>query len=320
MKKTLCLLLALALLCGCASGGAAVSGMSPEPTPAATPTPTPIPIPTPTPTLTPTPRPAPTPTPTPIPTPLLLDEPEDAYLVRVRDYIPDIAVELRYAADNNFTGETIYAFDEVYLRYGTVKKLMAVQEELRGMELSLNIWDAFRPVSAQFVLWEICPNPVYVANPLTGVSSHSRGNTVDITLADDSGAELVMPTGFDDFSALADRDYSDCPAEAAENARLLQSVMESHGFSGYYGEWWHFSDSDGYPAETVFDPALRAVHHARCEEFISLRVSADTSAETLARIPADGEFELLGLSGDFAYVEYLGLRGWVLRAYTDIEA
>lgn len=46
----------------------------------------------------------------------------------------------------------------------------------------LKIWDAYRPVRAQFRLWEVCPNPVYVANPNTGDSSHSKGNTVDVTL------------------------------------------------------------------------------------------------------------------------------------------
>lgn len=58
-----------------------------------------------------------------------------------------------------------------------------------------------------------------------------------------------MPTDFDDFSPLADRDYSDCSLTTAENARLLQSILEQNGFSGYQGEWWHFSDTDSYPVE-----------------------------------------------------------------------
>lgn len=313
MKKLLALILLLALLvCGCGQDAA-------EPVPALTPTPTPawetaLPIPTPTASPETTPPPAPTPAPT--PTPLLLTEPKDGYMVKVTDYIPDIAVDLRYATENNFTGERIYAFEDAYLRYGTVKKLMAVQSELRGMGLGLKIWDGFRPVSAQFSLWEVCPNPAYVANPNTGHSSHSRGNTMDITLVDASGNEVAMPTGFDDFSALADRDYSDCSPEAAEKARLLQSVMEKHGFTGYYAEWWHYTDTVGYDLEHVFDPALIASRYAECDEFISLRSGADVSAETLARIPAGGEFTLLGRSGDFSYVEYLGLRGWVLTEYT----
>lgn len=86
--------------------------------------------------------------PTPVPTVAVeipAPEPEDTALVRVRDYIPDIWVDLRYAGENNFTGAAIYDFSDAYLRYGTVKKLAAVQEALRGEGLSLLIWDAYRP-------------------------------------------------------------------------------------------------------------------------------------------------------------------------------
>lgn len=180
--------------------------------------------------------------------------PEPYELVRVSDYIPGIAVDLRYATTENFTGVVIYDFEDAYLRYGTVEKLMRVQTALEEQGLGLKIWDAFRPVSAQFVLWETVPDSRYVANPNSGYSSHSRGNTVDITLVDSDGNELEMPTGFDDFSALADRDYRDASADAAENARILEQVMKQHGFKGYSAEWWHYTDTTAYEVEKVFDP------------------------------------------------------------------
>ena len=178
----------------------------------------------------------------------------DEAFVRVLDYIPMASQELRYATVNNFTGRQIYDFYEAYLRWGTVKKLIAVSEELARQGLFLKIWDGFRPVSAQFALWEACPDPTYVANPQKGYSSHSRGNTVDLTLVDETGQELEMPTGFDDFSLLANRDYSDCTETAAANAMLLEEIMTKHGFSPYYGEWWHFSDTQSYPVEKEFEP------------------------------------------------------------------
>ena len=182
-------------------------------------------------------------------------EPEsDEVFVRVLDYIPTASQELLYATEKNFTGQVIYDFTEAYLRWGTVKKLQLVSEDLAQMDLYLKIWDGFRPVSAQFNLWEVCPDPTYVANPNKGYSSHSRGNTIDLTLVDASGQELEMPTGFDDFSPKADRNYSDCTETAANNARILEILMEKHGFAGYFGEWWHFSDVTGYPVETVFEP------------------------------------------------------------------
>lgn len=181
-------------------------------------------------------------------------EPQDADFVRVADYIPDVVVDLKYAGTDNFTGQQIYDFTDVYLRYGTVKKLILVQQTLRQQGLGLKIWDGFRPPSAQFKLWDICPDSTYVANPNTGFGSHSRGNTVDITLVDSNGNELVMPTGFDDFSKLADRDYSDCTQEAAANAQLLQNIMTDAGFSAYWGEWWHYSGTVKYDVEKEFVP------------------------------------------------------------------
>ena len=180
-------------------------------------------------------------------------EPADDDFVRVQDYIPDIRVELKYATADNFTGTVIYGFSDAYLRYGTVKKLAAAQETAASDGYSLLIWDAFRPTAAQYKLWEICPDPVYVANPNNGFSSHSRGNTVDVTLVYSDGSAVEVPTGFDDFSPLADRDYSDVPsAAAAEHARYLETVMEDCGFQPYSGEWWHFSDTDSYEVEETF--------------------------------------------------------------------
>ena len=179
---------------------------------------------------------------------------EEIDFVNVKDYISDIYIELKYNTEDNFTGQKIYDFSEAYLRYGTVKKLLCVQNDLQELGLSLKIWDAFRPTEAQFDLWEVCPNSIYVANPNKGFSSHSRGNTVDITLVDSEGNELVMPTEFDDFSKLADRDYSDCTKQAATNAKLLEQIMTDNGFKPYFGEWWHFTDLDEYPVEDVFIP------------------------------------------------------------------
>lgn len=186
--------------------------------------------------------------------PLPEPEPAPADLVAVVDYIPGIYTELRYASDNNFTGQAIYDFSDAYLRYGTVQKLAAAQETVAESGCSLLIWDAFRPVSAQFKLWEICPDPAYVANPEKGYSSHSRGSTVDITLVTLDGDPVEMPTDFDDFTAMADRDYSDVSEEAAANAGLLEEAMTAAGFKPYSAEWWHYSDTEPYPVEETFIP------------------------------------------------------------------
>lgn len=174
-------------------------------------------------------------------------EPGDEELVLITDYISDIYVELAYATEDNFMHEVLYESKDAYLRYGTVKKLMRVQQQLVEQGYSLKIWDAYRPYAVQCRLWEICPDPAYVSNPKIGKLGHSRGNTIDVTLVRLDGIEVEMPTGFDEFSKTADRDYSDVSAQAAANSRLLEDAMESEGFKGYSGEWWHYSDNEEYP-------------------------------------------------------------------------
>jgi len=181
-------------------------------------------------------------------------EPEDDEYVLVNKYIPDIYVELMYATDNNFTGVRIYDFTDAYLRYGTVKKLANVQKELKEQGYSLKIWDAYRPFEAQQKLWEVYPDPNYVANPANGMKKHNIGGTVDITMVTADGSVISMPTEFDDFSLKADRDYSDIEdEEAVKNVMILQNAMENNGFTGYQGEWWDYSDTVEYEA-VDFEP------------------------------------------------------------------
>ena len=176
-------------------------------------------------------------------------EPEDDEYVLVKKYMPDIYVELMYATENNFTGVRIYDFTDAYLRYGTVKKLANVQKELKEQGYNLKIWDAYRPFEAQQKLWEVYPDPNYVANPANGMKKHNLGGTVDITMVAADGSVISMPTEFDDFSLKADRDYSDIEdEEAVKNVMILQNAMENNGFTGYQGEWWDYSDTVEYEA------------------------------------------------------------------------
>lgn len=142
----------------------------------------------------------------PAPEPELEPEPAEDALVDVCTYLPGVYADLRYATENNFTGQVI------------------------------------------FRLWEVCPDPQYVADPTKGYSGHSRGNTVDVTLVSADGSPVPMPTDFDDFTAMADRDYSDVSDTAAyDNVRLLEDTMVSCGFRPYSAEWWHFTDTTDYP-------------------------------------------------------------------------
>ena len=181
--------------------------------------------------------------------------PDDGELVPVEQYLPGIYVELKYATADNITGQVIYDFDVPFLRYSTVKKLAETQKTVEEAGYSLKIWDAFRPTAAQYTLWDAMPDGRYIANPYQGYSNHSRGNCVDVTLVAADGTEIPMPTGFDDFTAMADRDYSDVSGEALANVQLLEQAMEAAGFIPYTAEWWHFTDETDYTVIEDFQPS-----------------------------------------------------------------
>jgi len=164
-------------------------------------------------------------------------------LVQVRDLDETIKVDLRYATENNFTGSKLYPFSLCLLQKGTAEKLAAAQAEFKKDGYSLKVWDAYRPMSVQEKLWEKFPDGRYVAPPETG-SNHNRGAAVDVTLVDEEGRELSMPTGFDEFVPEASRSYPDMPDEARENMEYLTKVMVNNGFTTIESEWWHFNDED----------------------------------------------------------------------------
>lgn len=254
-----------------------------------------------------------TPEPTAAATPSQAPTPEPGDMVRAVDIIPDIRLDIRYAAAENFTGEVIYESAEAYLRRGTAEKLAKAQEELEELGYSLTIWDAWRPVAAQFALWRVCPDARYVADPFNGFSGHCRGNTVDITITMLDGEPVELPSGFDEFSALADRDYSDVSDAADANARLLEDVMTRAGFAGYSAEWWHYTDTDAYEVVEALEPL--PVVEADCEEYISLRAAPDVSAAALATAPAGAELYVLDEVGDFSLVRFGGQYGYALTSY-----
>ena len=248
------------------------------------------------------------------PTPL--EELRDYNFVKVVDYIPNILQELAYATENNFTGKVVYNFTDAYLRSGTMKKLMKAQQILNDQGYGLKIWDAFRPVSAQAKLYEAWPDPNYVSHPVYGSRPHCQGNAVDVTLVDlETGEELDMPTDFDDFTALADRNYSDCTEEQAANAKILEDAMRSVGFLPYSAEWWHYTDYASYGVDNCFDPAMVSTWEIQEDPSAILYASASYSGIPLVRIAKGEKVTLLGWNYNFAYVSYRGLNGYVFSTH-----
>ena len=154
---------------------------------------------------------------------------------------PDIIVDLRYATTNNFTGKVVYDFSTAIARTGTARKLAVANSIVKEQGYRLKIWDAFRPSSAKKKLFDVYPDPEFVAPPDPNYS-HQKGVTFDLTLAFANGEECPMPTGFDDFTGTARRS-SKWPKEAAKYHKILDDAMKQAGFIGYESEWWDFRDS-----------------------------------------------------------------------------
>ncbi|QBA63844.1 M15 family metallopeptidase [Muriicola soli] len=169
-----------------------------------------------------------------------LEELSDTTFVRLANYSSEFSYELRYATTNNFLKTKVYDCPECYTRKKTAVALIAANKELAERGYRIRFFDCYRPNSVQYKMWEIYPNPQYVANPDKG-SIHNRGGAVDITLETLDGKVLDMGTDFDYFGREAHHDYLEMTEEVLRNRTLLKGVMEKNGFWSVRTEWWHYN-------------------------------------------------------------------------------
>jgi len=197
---------------------------------------------------------------------------EAAGLVDVRTLVPDIDLDMRYAGDNNFTGERVngYAAPRCYLLEPAARAIARAEGTLREQGYRLRIFDCYRPARAvrSFVAWANNQDestkarfyPYLEKRDLLGgyispTSGHSRGATIDLTLmrCDASGtcAPLDMGTDFDFFDPLANTDSPRATPVQRANRDRLRDAMRSAGLRNYPMEWWHFT-LDPEPAPSTF--------------------------------------------------------------------
>lgn len=161
----------------------------------------------------------------------------------------DVDIDLAYATPENFTGEPVYGRAVAQLHPEAATALTRAIGLAAALGLRFRVFDAFRPVEAQWRLWEAYPDPQFIADPQRG-SNHSRGIAVDLTLIDGaSGAALDMGTPFDDFTPAAHHGHPDLSAEVQRNRAILLGLMTAAGWDWYRYEWWHYQlfDSRRYP-------------------------------------------------------------------------
>ncbi len=136
----------------------------------------------------------------------------------------------------------IYPGAEIeWVAAGETIRVVPPGRQVQGVdrEMRLKLFDAFRPSEAQWLLWNACPDPEFLADPRRG-SPHSRGVAIDLTLVTRDGAELEMGTGFDAFTPLSHHANPQVPAAAQRNRAILLGIMTAAGWDFYRNEWWHY--------------------------------------------------------------------------------
>ncbi len=160
--------------------------------------------------------------------------------IELDSHTPHLALDIRLATSNNFTGQPIYNRPAAYLHKDAWQALQVALKSAEKLGFTILVWDAFRPQEAQQRLWDHTPDETYISHPVTGTRPHCRGVAIDLTLVDSNGQELDMGTGFDDFRPLAHHNNTAISTEALHNRLILAGLMHAAGFVYNPHEWWHY--------------------------------------------------------------------------------
>jgi D-alanyl-D-alanine dipeptidase len=151
-----------------------------------------------------------------------------AGFVRLPDVDPTIAQDMRYATPNNFTGRPLPGYDagECILARAAADALKRVQTDLARENLSLKVYDCYRPTRAVAAMarWAADRQPgpdtrrfypalkkerLFALGFIAAHSAHSRGVAVDLTL---------VPKGSRQPAFDPDARYGSCAGPAAARA------------------------------------------------------------------------------------------------------
>jgi zinc D-Ala-D-Ala dipeptidase len=161
-------------------------------------------------------------------------------LVELSSISNDFEFDIRYAGENNFTKQVLYDCPKCFLRFSVAHDLIMANREFMQLGYRLKIFDCYRPLSVQRKMWEIVPNPNYVANPEKG-SIHNRGGAVDLSLVNFRGKDVEMGTDFDFFGYEAFHEYPYLHDSILSNRGTLKNILAKHNFMAIRTEWWHYS-------------------------------------------------------------------------------
>ncbi|MEK4042941.1 M15 family metallopeptidase [Paenibacillus sp. FSL H8-0048] len=181
--------------------------------------------------------------------------------VYLDEVLPSAQYEIRYYSENNFTGTRVDGYKAPLAIFSktAAAALKKVSENLEQKGYILRIYDAYRPQQAvnHFVRWsqdaaDLKMKPQYYPKLdkrnlfklgfIAKKSGHSRGSTIDLTLAHkDTGKLVDMGSPYDFFGEISYYNTTLISSTQHVNRKLLKDAMVKQGFKPYAKEWWHFT-------------------------------------------------------------------------------
>ena len=197
----------------------------------------------------------------------------------VGSLLPTVQINMAYLGSYNFVCSKVdgYEANKCYLQHDAAIALGQVQQAALNQGYSLWVFDCYRPQRAvnHFMRWaadladtgtkmQYYPNldkDKLVGEYIAEQSGHSRGSTIDLTLAqqDDTGnwRPIDMGSAFDMFDPISNVGASGLSRQQQANRQRLESLMLSAGFKVYNMEWWHFTHQPPAYPDTYFDFVVR---------------------------------------------------------------
>jgi zinc D-Ala-D-Ala dipeptidase len=197
----------------------------------------------------------------------------EAGFVFLDDVLSGIRWDAKYATWDNFIGTPVngYEVNRIVGSLALAEALLKAKTRAAALGFGLLLWDGYRPQRAvnRFLEWSAQPENgrtkrdfypnIDRAEMITNgyvapKSGHSRGSAVDLTLYRLGTGELAsMGGGHDLMDERSHHGARGVSGIAAENRRILCSIMEHSGFERFDCEWWHYSLTDEPYPDTYFD-------------------------------------------------------------------
>ncbi|MFF2907864.1 M15 family metallopeptidase [Paenibacillus sp. NPDC057934] len=177
------------------------------------------------------------------------------------DEIIPAQYEIRYYGSNNFVGKRIDGYKAPFaiMSQPAANALKAVSDNLARQGYILRIYDTYRPQKAvnHFIRWSKDASDIQMKQQyypaldkknlfklgfISSKSGHSRGSTVDLTVAYlKNGVAVDMGSPYDFFGPISYYDTKLISKTQMANRKILKDAMMKEGFQPYSKEWWHFT-------------------------------------------------------------------------------